>query len=322
MVFLHPQLFAVVKWLSILYLFVFYVTLPVYWCVEKLLESPDTAAGGGGGVNATVVAEVPRGEGRDEGWRIVAERIDYNYKKQARAQEALAKLMKVYENSKRDNRHRFRSGSSYDRQLLECELFEQGIDMIFLEMRLRMEFHPTLLSTLVQESWEEAAFDEVYNEWMEELDVWGVEGGKKEKESGVPDEGAVVPGGVASTGANGGGEEDDVPDEEVVFPVPGGEEEEDDVSDEGVVVPGEVASTGANGGREEDDVPGEGVVVPGEEVDLVQEVQVLSRKRKRGRSEAEALRSDLGKYWEASSNGGTVCRRSCRTRRPPLRYAP
>ena len=194
--------------------------------------------------------------------------------------------------------------------ILECKLFMQGIDMMFLEMRLCMEFHPTLLTTLVQQSWEEAAFDEVYNEWVEELDepreevvprevapTGANEGGE---EDGVPDEDAVVPGEVAPTGANGGGggEEDGVPGEEVVFPVPGGEEEESEV-------------------------PGEGFVVPGEEVGLVQEVQILPRKRRRGRSEAEALRSDLGRYWEgASSNGGAVCRRSCRARRPPVRYTP
>ena len=167
--------------------------------------------------------------------------------------------------------------------ILECKLFMQGIDMMFLEMRLCMEFHPTLLTTLVQQSWEEAAFDEVYNEWVEELD--------EPREEVVPRE-------VAPTGANEGGEEDGVPGEEVVFPVPGGEEEESEV-------------------------PGEGFVVPGEEVGLVQEVQILPRKRRRGRSEAEALRSDLGRYWEgASSNGGAVCRRSCRARRPPVRYTP
>ena len=289
MEFLHPQLFAVVKWLSILYLFVFYVTMPVYWCaeklVEKLLERPDTA-GTGGGVNATVVAVVPRGErGRNAlPWRYRRKREHLNRRKYRRARKAFAKLIPVYAKSKRNNPHRFRSGSGYRRQLLECKLFEQSIDMMFLEMRLRMEFHPTLLTTLVQQSWEEAAFDEVYNGWMEELDE--------------PHEEVLVPREVAPTGANEGGEEDDVPDEGVVFPVPGGEEEESEV-------------------------PGEGFVVPGEEVDLVHEVQVLPRKRRRGRSEAEALRSDLGRYWEgASSNGGAVCRRSCRTRRPPVRYTP
>ena len=338
MEFLHPQLFAVVKWLSILYLFVFYVTMPVYWCaeklIEKLLERPDTA-GTGGGVNATVVAVVPRGErGRNAlPWRYRRKREHLNRRKYRRARKAFAKLIPVYANSKRNNPHRFRSGSGYRRQLLECKLFKQGIDTMFLEMRLRMEFHPTLLTTLVQQSWEEAAFDEVYNGWMEELDE--------------PHEEVLVPRGVAPTGANGGGEEDDMPDEEAVVPgeiAPTGANgggEEDGVPDEDAVVPGEVAPTGANEGgegdgvpdeevvfpvpggeEEESEVPGEGFVVPGEEVDLVHEVQVLPRKRRRGRSEAEALRSDLGRYWEPSSNRGMVLRRSCRTRRPPVRYTP
>eukprot|EP00985_Skeletonema_marinoi_P027323 scaffold22249_cov88-Skeletonema_marinoi.AAC.1 len=75
------------------------------------------------------------------------------------AQWALERLIVIYDQFKRDNPLRFRSWSDYEKSLRECKLFEQGIDMFFLEMKLRAEFHPTPLFELVHQTWEDAAFD-------------------------------------------------------------------------------------------------------------------------------------------------------------------
>ena len=161
----------------------------VYWMDESL----DTLDGMGAIVYTT--DEVPWGEGRDLAWQSVRERVRPNYGLHWRAQKALAKLITVYENSMRDHPHRFRSGSRYEKKLSECKLFEQGIDVIFLEMQLRIEFCATPLSNLVRGTWEEAAFNEAYNEWMEDLDDSGeVEGGEEENDG--PAEEIVVSAGI------------------------------------------------------------------------------------------------------------------------------
>ncbi len=50
------------------------------------------------------------------------------------------------------------------------KLFEQGIDMLLLEMKLLAEFEPSFALRIVRETWEDAAYDD-----MEEIEEAAVE---------------------------------------------------------------------------------------------------------------------------------------------------
>ena len=191
----------------------------VYWMDQSL----DTLDGMGAIVYTT--DEVPRGEGRDIAWQSVRERVLPNYRKHWRAQKALANLIPIYEDamSMRDHPHRFGSGSSYEKRLSECKLYEQGLDMIFLEMQLRIEFRPTSLSNLVRGTWEEAAFDQVCNERIEDLDDSGVVEGGEEEKGDVPAEEIVASATIV------GEVEEELIEEEIIFDQPVVEEEEVDL---------------------------------------------------------------------------------------------
>ena len=72
------------------------------------------------------------------------------------AQDALRVLIRVYNSFKRHHPHRFRSYSNYEKMLNECKLYELGVDMVLLEMKLRGEFRCTPLLRKVKRTWEEA----------------------------------------------------------------------------------------------------------------------------------------------------------------------
>ena len=112
---------------------------------------------------AIVLTIVPRGEkGRNAlPGRYRRKREHLNRRKYRRARKALAKLFSLYNKIKRDNPQHLRSGSSYEKKLWECKLFEQGLDILFLEMQLRAEFRPTPLSNLVRDTWERDDVSEV-----------------------------------------------------------------------------------------------------------------------------------------------------------------
>ena len=96
------------------------------------------------------------------GWREIHARSDDNYAMYWNAQKAFKKLLRIYNSFKRNHPLRFRSNSDYEKMLKECMLYELGMDMIMLEMKLRAEFRCTPLLRSVERTWEEAnaaAFD-------------------------------------------------------------------------------------------------------------------------------------------------------------------
>jgi hypothetical protein len=108
-------------------------------------------------------------EGRCD-WRAIRAVVDDNYAMLWNAQGACRDLVSVYNRFKRDHPHRFRSWSDYQKRLTECKLFEQGIDMLLLEMKLLAEFEPSRALRIVRETWEDAAYDD-----MEEIKEAAVE---------------------------------------------------------------------------------------------------------------------------------------------------
>ena len=110
-----------------------------------------------------------REEGRCD-WRAIRAVVDDNYALHWNAQGAFRNLISVYNRFKRDHPHRFRSWSDYQKRLTECKLFEQGIDMLLLEMKLLAEFEPSRALRIVRETWEDAAYDD-----MEEIEEAAVE---------------------------------------------------------------------------------------------------------------------------------------------------
>ena len=127
---------------------------------------------------------VPKGEEGRTNWPDIRAARDWNYRIHFSAQLALEDLIVIYDHFKRDNPLRFRSWSDYEKSLRECKLFEQGIDIIFLEMKLRAEFHPTPLFELVHQTWEEAAFDNA--ELIEEAAVEPVARAREDADATPP----------------------------------------------------------------------------------------------------------------------------------------
>jgi hypothetical protein len=121
------------------------------------------------GLNSGVHFVPMREEGRCD-WRAIRAVVDDNYAMHWKAQDAFRDLDSVYNRFKRDHPHRFRSWSDYQKRLTECKLFEQGIDMLLLEMKLLAEFEPSRALRIVRETWEDAAYDD-----MEEIKEAAVE---------------------------------------------------------------------------------------------------------------------------------------------------
>jgi hypothetical protein len=175
-------------------------------------------------------------EGRCD-WRAIRAVVDENYAMHWNAQGAFRDLVSVYNRFKSDHPRRFRSWSEYEKKLAECNLFEQGIDILLLEMRLLAEFEPSPALRIVRDTWEKDAYDDA-----EEIQ-------------------------------------------------------------EAVNAPAEVVAV---------EEP-----INFNPMDVAEEEEPLPNlRRRRRRSEAARLNSELGKYW--------VChpRRSGRVRRQPVRYEP
>ena len=98
-------------------------------------------------------------EGRCD-WRAIRAVVDENYAMHWNAQGAFRDLVSVYNRFKSDHPRRFRSWSEYEKKLAECKLFEQGIDMLLLEMRLLAEFEPSPALRIVRDTWEKDAYDD------------------------------------------------------------------------------------------------------------------------------------------------------------------
>jgi len=113
---------------------------------------------------ASSVQVVPNRAQEDRGstCRSVYQTLDESYRLQSVAQTALRDLRSLYEEFKQ--RSPRRNWSVYQKRLNECCLFQQGMDMLFLEMRMRAEFHPNPALKIVQDTLEEAEMDRLDDE--------------------------------------------------------------------------------------------------------------------------------------------------------------
>ena len=224
------------------------------------------------------------------------------------AQGALRDLIRVYNSFKRHHPHRFGSNSNYEEMLEECKLYELGIDMVMLEMKLRGEFRCTPLLRKAKRNWEEAEFD--HADIIEEAAVEPV----REEADAMPrvgvgadviEEAAVEPVREEADAIPRVEVDADVIEEAAVEPV---REEADAmprfeelVEEEPVVelVEEEIVFDQA-------DVDEEG----GEDEEEVEPPPKKSRTRRR--NDVSCLKSQLGRYWDAP--------RSTRSRKKPKRY--
>jgi hypothetical protein len=103
-------------------------------------------------------------EDRGSACRSVYQTLDESYRLQSVAQTALSDLRSLYEEFKQRSPRRFRSWSVYQKRLNECCQFEQVLDMILLEMRMRAEFDPNPALRIVQDTLEEAEMDRLDEE--------------------------------------------------------------------------------------------------------------------------------------------------------------
>ena len=102
-------------------------------------------------------------------------RVDGNYQLESRAQSALAELTLLYNELKQRHPRRFRLWGKHQQLYEECVLFEQGIDIIFTELKLRAEFDANdaircCLNTMM-EAEEDSAFENDHDEAAEEANV-------------------------------------------------------------------------------------------------------------------------------------------------------
>ena len=208
--------------------------------------------------------------GRRTACRKLYKLVDGNYDLQWRAQRALQVLVPLFQRFKRDNPLRLRSWSDYEMMFNECKLYEQGIDMIFLEMKLRAEFLPNPSLTIVQRTWEDAVDNAVI----------------------AIQEAAVEPGARAQDEADAKPRVEEEDRVEAPAEVPAVELEEPVAFDQPDAM---------------------------EERELnEEEAPVEVKKRRRRRSEAAKLNSQLGSYWVTPNR----LRRGTRVRRQPERYTP
>ena len=77
---------------------------------------------------------------RREHFRQLCRRVDSNYALEDRAKSALAELTLLYNELKKQHPKRFRRWSKHHQLYEDCVLFEQGMDILFLEIKLRAEF--------------------------------------------------------------------------------------------------------------------------------------------------------------------------------------
>ncbi len=264
--------------------------------------------------------------GRRAAWQAIRGTREEYYKMHRRAHRALLDLVPLFDRFKRDHPRRFRSWSTYEKMLRECKLYEQGIDIIFLEMKLRAEFLSTPLLAMVQETWEKAAFNKA--EMIEEAAVEPVARAREDADATPQIQGKdrldqLIQAAVEVLAV----------EEPVAFDQP--------VAVKNIVIEEAAVEPVARAREDADATPqvqgedqliqaaAEGLAVEESEAfhqpDAVEEreqdeenVPTPSVKRRRRRSEAELLNSELGKYWVSPRRR----RRDARVRKELLRYKP
>jgi hypothetical protein len=97
---------------------------------------------------------------RGQAFRDLLSRVDDNYWLEDRAQSALAELTLLHNELKGQYPRRFRPYSNYEQLFEECVLFQQGIDIIHLEIKLRAEFNPNKALDVVRNTMEEAEMED------------------------------------------------------------------------------------------------------------------------------------------------------------------
>jgi hypothetical protein len=111
---------------------------------------------------------VDKDPSRREHFRQLCRRVDSNYALEDRAQSALAELTLLYNELKKQHPRRFRRWSNHHQLYEDCVLFQQGIDILFLEIKLRAEFDRNLALELVADTMAET--EEVEEEVDEAAD--------------------------------------------------------------------------------------------------------------------------------------------------------
>ena len=139
---------------------------------------------------ASSVQVVPNRAQEDRGsaCRTVYQTLDESYRMQSVARTALRDLRSRYEVFKQRYPRRFGKGSVYQKRLNECRQFEQGLDMIFLDIRMQAEFDPNPALRIVQDTLEEAEMDRLdeEEEASAEEPVFSAEQDIVEEEDEVP----------------------------------------------------------------------------------------------------------------------------------------
>ena len=263
--------------------------------------------------------------GRFTAWQAILRNREEQYKMRWRAQGALLELVPLFNRFKRDHPRRFRSWSNYEKMLRECKLYEQGIDVIFLEMKLRAEFCSTPLLAMVQETWKTSAFNNA--EMIEEAAVEPVARAREDADATpqIQGEDRLIQAAVEVLAV----------EEPVAFDKPVAMEERVHTIEEAAVEPVARAREDADATPQ---IQGEDrliqaaveVLAVEEPVAFDQPVAMEEReqeeenvptpivKRRRRRSEVASLNSELGKYWACSSRP----RRGARARKELERYKP
>ena len=111
---------------------------------------------------------VDKDPSRREHFRQLCRRVDSNYALEDRAQSALAELTLLYNELKKQHPRRFRRWSNHHQLYEDCILFEQGMDIIMLEIKLKAEFDRNQALELVADTMAET--EEVEEEVDEAAD--------------------------------------------------------------------------------------------------------------------------------------------------------
>ena len=112
---------------------------------------------------------------RHQAFTELNRRVDGNYQLESRAQSALEELNLFYNELKQQYPRRFRQWSKFEQLYEDCVHFEQGIDILFLELKLRAEFDANdaiqCVSNTLEEAEEDSAFENDHDEAAEEANV-------------------------------------------------------------------------------------------------------------------------------------------------------
>ena len=83
-------------------------------------------------------------------------RVDENYSMESKAECAMEELTLLFDELKQQHPRRFRPWGTHQQLYEECKLFQQGIDILFLEIKLRAEFDANDAIQCVANTMEEA----------------------------------------------------------------------------------------------------------------------------------------------------------------------